>query len=108
MKGSKVYGWAAGAYHEEAADDQVLKGLKVLGLALAAGVHDQRHLVRQLEGGALKLHVAARGDLKDEPKVDVHQVALPVDEDVAIVAVLGLQQIAGHCIPALGQFPSVA
>ena len=80
----------------------------MLGGALAAGVHDQRHLVRQLEGGALEAHVAARGDLQDEPEVDVHQVALPVDEDVAVVAVLGLQQVAGHGVPAQVDFTLIS
>ncbi len=34
---------------------------------------------------------------------DVHQMALPVNEDVAVVAVLGLQQVAGYGVPASGQ-----
>jgi hypothetical protein len=49
-----------------------------------------RHLVAELEGCALKAHVAARADLQDEAKVDVHDVALVVKHDVAVVAVLGL------------------
>lgn len=45
----------------------------------------------ELEGSTLKAHVATRADLQNKPKVDVHNVALVVQHDVAIVTVLGLQ-----------------
>ena len=54
----------------------------------------------QLEGGGLKAEVGPRADLQDEPEVNVHQPALGVDQDVAVVAVLGLQEEAGDGIPA--------
>ena len=42
------------------------------------------HLGRQLERRGLKVGVA-RGDAKDEAKVDVNDVALAVEQDVAVV-----------------------
>lgn len=32
---------------------------------------------------------------QDKPKVDVHQVPIPRDHDVAVVPVLGVEQVAG-------------
>ena len=54
----------------------------------------------QLEGSALKAHICTRADLQDKAKVNVHKPALSVYENVAIVSVLGLQQVAGNGIPA--------
>ena len=54
----------------------------------------------QLEGGAFKAHVGTRADLQDEAKVNVHQPALGVYEDVTVVSVLGLQEVARNGIPA--------
>ena len=54
----------------------------------------------QLESSTLKTHVGARADLQDEAKVNMHQAALGVNQDVAIVAILGLKQVASNCIPA--------
>lgn len=51
-----------------------------------------RHLMAELEGSTLKAQVASGADLQDEAKVDVNDVALVVQHDVAVVAVLGLQQ----------------
>lgn len=53
----------------------------------------------QLEGSALKAHIGARADLQNEAKIDVHQPALGVYQDVAVVPVLGLQQVASNGIP---------
>lgn len=56
--------------------------------------------MRQLEGGRLEAHVAAGRDLQDEPKVNVHQVPRDINQDVAVVAVLRLQQEARNGVPA--------
>ena len=53
----------------------------------------------QLEGSALKAHVGSRADLQDEAEVYVDQPALCVDQDLAVVPVLGLEQVAGYGIP---------
>ena len=71
------------------------------GVALPAGVQQLSHFMAQLEGSALKAHVGTRANLQDEAKVNVHQPALSVYQDVAIVPVLGLQKVAGNGIPAL-------
>lgn len=54
----------------------------------------------QLESSTLEAHIGARADLQDEAKVDVHQPALGVYQNVAVVPVFGLQQVAGNGIPA--------
>lgn len=53
----------------------------------------------QLEGRTLKAHIGAWADFQDEAKVNMHQPALGVNQDVAVVAILGLKQVAGNCIP---------
>lgn len=73
--------------------------MELRGVALATGVQKLRHLVAQLEGGALKAHVGSRADLQDESKVYVDQPALGVNQDVAVVPVLGLDQVAGNGVP---------
>ena len=56
----------------------------------------------QLEGGGLKAEVGPGANFKDESEVDVHQAPLGVYQDVAVVAVLGLQEEAGNGVPAEG------
>lgn len=55
----------------------------------------------ELKGRWLEPKIPARWDLQDESKVDVHQVPQGVDQNIAIVAVFGLQEIACNCIPAV-------
>ena len=69
------------------------------GVALATGVQELRHLMTQLEGSTLKPHVGSRADLQDEAKVYMDQPALGVNQDVAVVPVLGLEQVAGNGVP---------
>jgi hypothetical protein len=45
---------------------------------------------------ALKLEIAGRRRLKDEAKVNVQQVALVRDHNIAIVPILDLQNVGGH------------
>ena len=69
------------------------------GVALPTGVQELRHLMTQLEGSALKAHVGSRADFQDEAKIYVNQPALGVNQDVAVVSVLGLEQVTGNGIP---------
>eukprot|EP00304_Pavlova_gyrans_P009438 CAMPEP_0206048210 /NCGR_PEP_ID=MMETSP1466-20131121/23461_1 /ASSEMBLY_ACC=CAM_ASM_001126 /TAXON_ID=44452 /ORGANISM="Pavlova gyrans, Strain CCMP608" /LENGTH=321 /DNA_ID=CAMNT_0053423253 /DNA_START=299 /DNA_END=1262 /DNA_ORIENTATION=+ len=55
--------------------------------------HELHVFVGEFEGRRLKAHVAARAVGDQEAKVDVHDVALHVQEDVAVVPVLDLQQV---------------
>jgi len=48
----------------------------------------------------LKAQVAARASLEHEPEVDVHQPPLAVQQDVAVVPVLNVQQEARDRVPA--------
>lgn len=84
---------------QEASDTELLKEVELGGVALPAGVQQLRHLVTQLEGSALEAHVGSRADLQDEAKVYVDQPALGVNQDVAVVPVLGLEQVAGNGVP---------
>ena len=95
-----VSGTGGGRHRQEAADAELLEAAEGGRGARAARVQQLRHLMAQLERGALEAHVAAGRDLQDEPEVDVHQVPPPVQQDVAVVPVLGLQQEARQRIPA--------
>ena len=46
------------------------------------------------------LRFVLRADPWGTPEVDMHQVSIVVDQDVAIVPVLGLQKEASNRIPA--------
>lgn len=87
-------------YRQEASDAELLKQVELVGVSLAGGVQQLRHFMAQLKGSALKAHVGPRADLQDEAEVNVHQAALGVNQDVTIVAVLGLQQVAGNGVSA--------
>lgn len=87
-------------HRKEAAHAEVHKVAELSGGACAARVDQECHLMRQLKCSRFKPHIAAWRDLQDEPKVNVDQVPRNIDEDVAVVAVLGLQQKACYCIPA--------
>mmetsp|Transcript_27462 Transcript_27462/g.47406 ORF Transcript_27462/g.47406 Transcript_27462/m.47406 type:complete len:345 (+) Transcript_27462:427-1461(+) len=82
-------------------DAQVHEVAKVLGVRATA--HDLDHLLGELERSALKPEVAPRRDVEDEPEVDVYDVAIFIDEDVAVVAVLDLQDEADHRVGGHGQ-----
>ena len=88
-----------GTHHEEATYTQFLELLECGRGSTGARIQDLGHLMAELEGGRLKAQVASGADLQDEAKVDVYQVPLIGDHDVAVVPVLALQQITGHCIP---------
>src|ERR1700722_11767491 len=59
--------------------------------------HHSDHFRRELEWGALKLDATWR-DIETESEVDVQDVALVVDHDIAIMPVLELQQIAHNAV----------
>ncbi len=88
------------AHHQETSDDQLLKLLEGRRVLPRPWVQDLRHLMAQLEGRRLEPQVASRADLQYESKVNVHQVPLISDHDVAVVPVLALQQVACDRIPA--------
>ena len=53
----------------------------------------------QLECSRLEPQITPWRDLQDEAKIDVHQVAKTIHQDVSVVAVFGLQQVACYGIP---------
>jgi hypothetical protein len=54
---------------EEASHDELLKPLHQRRHGLSVAAHELDHLVRQLEAGALELHVLRRRDVEDETEV---------------------------------------
>ena len=67
------------------------------GAALRVAVHDLQQLARELEGG--RLEADATGAIgQHKAKVDMNDVAAVVQEDVAVMAVLDLQQVAHQAV----------
>ena len=56
----------------------------------------------QLEGRRLETQVASRRDPQDKPEVDVDQMAVAGDHDVAVVAILGVEEVAGDGVAVCG------
>lgn len=78
------------AQREEGGDAELLEECVALRVASA---HQHDHFVVQLERAGLELDTA-RTYIEQETKVDVDDVALPIDHDVAIMTVLDLKNIA--------------
>jgi hypothetical protein len=78
----------------EPLQDEYLKVLKHVALLAA---HDFDELWRHLEGRALEAEIFGRA-AKDESVVDVDDVALAVEQDVAVVAVLDLDEVGDNTI----------
>lgn len=51
-------------------------------------------------------HLVSRGAAQHEPKVDVHDVAVRVEHDVAVVPVLDTQQVRHHRVPGKMDAPA--
>jgi hypothetical protein len=60
--------------------------------------HQVDVLLREFEGGLLEVHVAG-GDPEQEAEVDVQDVAVGVDQDVAVVPVFDEEQVADQRVP---------
>ena len=72
--------------------------LKILEHVAAQPAHHFHKLRGELEGGALEAQVLGRA-AQDEAVVDVNEVALAVEQDVAVVPVLDLQDVAEKGVP---------
>ncbi|GIX64560.1 arginyl-tRNA synthetase family protein [Babesia caballi] len=79
------------AHAQERRDQQAHVALEARGPDAAQHVG---HVLGELEGGLLELHVGGGGGPQEEPEVDVQDVALAGDEQVAVVPVLDLEQVA--------------
>ena len=55
--------------------------------------------MRELKAGILEAEVTARRDTEQEAEVDMHHVALVGEHDVAVVAILDLQDVRANCVP---------
>ena len=75
----------------EALVEQLPEFGEFLGVQAAEDVDE---LLRELEGRLFELQATAREAGEEEAKVDVHDVAVGVDEDVLVVSVLDLQDVA--------------
>lgn len=68
---------------------------QLLEVAIEFGILplQQLHVLSsEFEGGRLEIPTSW-GDAEDKPEVDVHDVALIVDKDIAVVAILNLQDV---------------
>lgn len=75
--------------------EALLQVLTVLGERLASGTAKDLNLLScELERSFLELETFARSVCQEESKVNVHDVALDVDQDVAVVSVLDVQNVA--------------
>jgi len=65
-------------------------------------------LLGQLEIGRLEAHVFAGRPVEDESEVDVDEMALLIDHDIAIMSVLDLQDVADDAVGSetLGEIES--
>ena len=64
--------------------------------------HQVHHFVGKFEGRGLEGEVSPRRAEEEEPEVDVHDVPRGIEEDVAVVPVLELQQVARHAVRGEG------
>ena len=85
----------AGQEGLDAQDFEVVEELRAFPVRIA--VHHLKELSRELKRGGLEID-ASRGVGQHEPEVYVHHVALLVQQDVAIVPVLDLQEVADDAI----------
>ena len=65
-------------------------------------VHHLYGLPCQLEGGRLEPHPLSRAAKEEEPKVYVYDVAVLGEQNVAVVPVLDLEQVAHHRVGSHG------
>lgn len=86
---------------QEPSDAQLDEPFKLRRRPLSPRVEQLAHLVAELERRSLETQVAAGRDAEDEPKVDVDEVPVPGDHDVAVVSVLGVEQVAGDGVAGM-------
>ena len=55
----------------------------------------------KFEMRAFKLHIMCWAYIKNEPKVDMYQMSALIDQNIAIMSILNLQNIAHHRIGSL-------
>lgn len=74
-------------------------------LALETSAHDSDHFLGKFEIGFFELKVIGRRYVKNEPKINVYKIALfGVDEYIAIVPVLNLQDVRHYTVCSLGAY----
>jgi hypothetical protein len=80
---------------EAAADLEVVKHLR--GASLGVGVQHLQQLTGEFEGGGLKVDTP-RGVGQHEAKINVNEMAHIVQQDIAVVPVLYLEQVADNAV----------
>lgn len=93
-------------HHQECLDHQVQ--VQAERLTVDRPAHDFDHLLSQLEFGTFELHIPGRGDIEDKAEINVDEVALVVDEDVAVMPVLYLQDVRDNRVGRLRLYEIVA
>ncbi len=89
-----------GTCSEKGANAHVLEGVIEFRVPHYTRIEQLRHFVAHLEICALEFHVPSGRDLQDEPEIDVHEMALGVDEDVAVVSILACSRKLAMASPA--------
>lgn len=85
---------------KESFDHQIHVQLERLAINLPT--HNLNHLLSQLEVCPFESQIACWRYVKNKPEVDMHYVSfLFVDEDIAIVSVLDLQNVGNYRISCL-------
>mmetsp|Transcript_8100 Transcript_8100/g.30425 ORF Transcript_8100/g.30425 Transcript_8100/m.30425 type:complete len:296 (-) Transcript_8100:718-1605(-) len=81
------------AQGHESPHEEIAEGLEVYAVWPTQQLHV---LVGELEGRCFKTDVAAGRVPKHEPKINMNEVALVVQKDIAVVPILDLQHVAGN------------
>jgi hypothetical protein len=93
-------------HHQERLDHEVQ--VQAEWLTVDRPAHDFDHLLSQLEIGTFELHIPGRGDIEDKAEINVDEVAFVVDEDVAVMPVLYLQDVRDNRVGRLRLYEIVA
>lgn len=87
-------------------DDHGLKQLE--GRSIGGASQNVYEFLGQLEGSRLKPHILARRPVENKSEVNVDQVPIFVDQNIAVVSVLNLQDKRDDSVGSKGPYEVVA
>jgi hypothetical protein len=90
---------AVSSQRQKGSTTQFSKGTKRVAVR---SIHEIDKLASQLEWGTLKAGILARDVKKEESKVNMNQMAMRIQQNVAILSIFYLKKVADHgvCINA--------
>jgi nitrate reductase beta subunit len=80
---------------------QFSKGTKRVAVG---SIHEIDKLASQLEWGTLKAGILARDVKKEESKVNMNQMAMRIQQNVAILLIFYLKKVADHGVSCINAF----